>query len=313
MPKGMILAAGLGERLRPLTEWLPKPLLPVANQPVMLQGVRRLQAAGVTEICANLSYKPSEIRQAFGDGSAWGVRLQWTQESELLGTAGGMKNAQHLLQDDVIVLIAGDAMLDIDLTPLIEKHRSTKAIATIGTLRVEDCSQYGVVVTRDDGRILRFQEKPKPGTEISKQANTGIYIFSHAVLELIPDGVFFDFAHDVFPQLLERDMPFYAFEVNGYWTDIGNPRAYLQANLDYLGRRAKIEGRGESVDGNLIGEGARVDGARLTRCVVGSKASIPAGSELTDCVVWAGTTLPEPAELSRAILTPFGLHAVNQA
>jgi len=308
MPKGMVLAAGLGKRLRPLTKWMPKPLLPVANVPVMAQGISRLRAAGITEVCVNVSYKAPDIQNVFGDGSSLGVSLHWSVETKLLGTAGGMKNAEHFLRDDLVVIIPGDAALDVDVTRVIELHKSREATATIGTLRVSDPSQYGVVVTDADNRVLKFQEKPPPGTEISNDANTGIYVFDPRVFELIPPGAFFDFAKGVFPILLEEGLPFYACPVTGYWTDIGDPRAYLQANLDFLAGRLVIQGEGEWVGSGYVGTGARVSGVELERCVVGPDSCIAEGSHLAECVVWPGTVVSDAMNLRSAILTPYGTH-----
>lgn len=302
----MILAAGVGERLRPITEWLPKPLLPVANLPVAVQGLRRLAAAGIEDVCMNACYRADDIQRELGDGRRHGVRIHWSVEDRLLGTAGGMKRVESVLRDDLTVVIAGDALLDVDLTPLIETHLEKGALATIGTLSVADPSQYGVVLTSPDGRVLQFQEKPAAGTQISNQANTGIYVFSPAVFDLIPSSGSCDFARDVFPVIIDDDLPMYASPVSGYWTDIGNPAAYLAANMDYLGGRVGIEGAGELIDGSLIGAGAHVDDARLVDCVVGAGAVLSARTSLTDCVVWPDTTLDEVIEVSECVITPWG-------
>ncbi|HEX2951368.1 MAG TPA: nucleotidyltransferase family protein, partial [Armatimonadota bacterium] len=223
MPKGMILAAGRGTRLGPLTAYIPKPLLPVANRPVMSQGIHCLHRLGIETICANVSYHGQQIIETFHDGRAQDVTLHWSHETEPTGTAGGMKGMQHILGDDTVVVIAGDAMLDVDLAPVLAAHQANGAFVTLATFHVEDPSQYGVVVTDPLGRVVRFQEKPAPGTEISRQANTGIYVFDPGIFDLIPAGQFYDFALNVFPEVLRRRLPFYAVPVEGYWTDIGNP------------------------------------------------------------------------------------------
>lgn len=311
MLRGMILAAGRGTRLNQLTDVVPKPLLPVANRPVMAQGIGCLHRLGIREICVNVSYRADQIMDAFGDGHDEDVRLHWSIEEEPTGTAGGMKRLQSRLCDDRVVLIAGDAMLDVDLTPLLAAHIAHRAFATLATTPVAHPSLYGVVVSEPDGRIDRFQEKPAPGTEISHQANTGIYIFEPGIFDLIPAGEFCDFALHVFPEILRRNLPFYAFPVHGYWTDIGNPGDYLNANMDFLAQRIHAQGCGEWVDGNFIACLAEVDGAQLTNCVIGEGAIIPAGSELTQCVVWPGTTLSEPRQLTNVIFTPHGNFQVD--
>lgn len=306
-----MLAAGRGTRLGPLTDTLPKPLLPVANTPVMAHGIACLRRLGITEICANVCYRGEQIIAAFDDGSACDVRLHWLFEQEANGTAGGMKGMQQRLGGDRVVVIAGDALLDIDLTPLYAAHCAKGAFVTLATVPVTDPSIYGVVVTEDDGRIRSFQEKPAPGTEISRQANTGIYIFEPGIFEMIPAGGFCDFALNIFPEILRRGLPFYAFPVQGYWTDIGNPGDYLRANLDYLDGRIRIEGAGERIGDILIGAGAVTEGSRLSRCVVGEGAVLPPGCELTECVVWPGVHLDEPLALTSAVITSQGCYRVE--
>ncbi len=306
MTKGMMLAAGRGTRLGPLTDAMPKPLLPVGNVPVMAHGIACLRRLGITEISANVSYLGEQILDAFDDGAAHGVRVQWLYEATASGTAGGAKRMQRLLGRERIVIIAGDAMLDLDLAPLLAAHEAHGAVASLATIPVDDPSQYGVVVTDAQGRILRFQEKPAPGTEISRQANTGIYVFEPAVFERIPPDTCYDFAFDVFPELLARGLPFYAVPVAGYWTDIGNPGDYLQANLDLLAGRIRVDGRGQRRGDSLVAEDAAVDGVELAQSVVGGGATLAPGSRLSQCVVWPRTVLTAPASFTRTVLTPHG-------
>ncbi len=310
MPKGMMLAAGRGTRLCPLTDYIPKPLLPVANLPVMAYGLQALRRLGITEICSNVSYRADQILAIFGDGGAHGVKLHWSIEQEPTGTAGGMKGMQTYLDSDLVVVIAGDAMLDLDLRPLLAGHRERGAFATLATVPVRDPSQYGVVVTDSEYRIISFQEKPAPGTEISRQANTGIYIFDPGIFDLIPAGEFTDFALNVFPRILQLGLPFYAIPVTGYWTDIGNPGDYLQANLDYLAGRIKVEGRGSRYCGNLVGANTITDDALLDGCTVGDGASLSRGCVLTNTVIWPGTVITTPMRLSSAVLTPNAAYSV---
>lgn len=308
----MILAAGRGTRLGPLTDMLPKPLLPVANRPVMERGLACLHHVGVREVGINVSYRGAQIMETFGDGSAHGVTIHWAMEEEPTGTAGGLKGAQPYLDDDLVIVIAGDAMLDVDLTPLLAAHRAHDAFASLGTIAVEDPSQYGVVVTDADRRVVSFQEKPAPGTEISRLANTGIYLFHPKIFELIPANTFHDFALNVFPEILARRLPFFAFPVEGYWTDIGHPGEYLRANLDYLqGGITRHAGRGETSGTNLIGDDAGVEDATLEHCVIGERVVLPAGTTLTECVVWPDTRLTVPLTLRHAVLTPQGVYGIH--
>ncbi len=311
MPNGMMLAAGRGTRLGPLTDMLPKPLLPVANVPVMTQGLRALRAVGIRTVGVNVCYRGEQIMDAFGDGTAHDMALHWSVEQDATGTAGGMKRLQPLLENDLVVVVAGDAMLDVDLAPLLAAHRAAGAFASLATLAVDDPSRYGVVVADGDGRIQAFQEKPAPGAEISRQANTGIYCFNPAIFDFIPAGTVIDFALHVFPRLLAAGLPFYAFPARGYWTDVGNPGDYLQANLDFLDGRIRIVGDGRRAGTNFLAINAVVDGAILDRCVVGPRATVPPGTRLTACVVWPDTVLPDALTLDHAVLTPHGIYAIE--
>ncbi|MHB9023152.1 MAG: nucleotidyltransferase family protein [Armatimonadota bacterium] len=312
MAKGMILAAGLGTRLGPLTQHVPKPLLPVANRPVMSYGLQCLAALGITDICANVSYLADHLLATFGDGSTLGARLHWLVEDEPSGTAGGMKGMERYLEDDRIVLIAGDAMLDVNLAPLLRAHEEHGSFASLATIPVEDPSCYGVVVTDEDHRIVRFQEKPAPGTEISRQANTGIYIFEPDIFDLIPAGKFRDFALHIFPEILRLGLPFHAFPVDGYWTDVGNPGEYLRANMDFLHGGIHVAGCGERNAENLICGSADCTNSTLSDCVIGDNVTLPAGSALSRCVVWSETSLVEPLSLENGIITPWGVYAVRE-
>ncbi|MHB9131478.1 MAG: nucleotidyltransferase family protein [Armatimonadota bacterium] len=301
MLNGMILAAGYGTRLSPLTRYIPKPLFPVGNRPVMAYGIDCLRSAGVFTIAINVSYQAQQIEGAMTTLFGHHVDLRWVFEQAPTGTAGGFKKAQQVFAGSPVILIAGDAMLHADLTPLIHAHQRSGAFASLATVTVDDPSSYGVVLTDTLGRIQQFQEKPAPGTELSHRVNTGIYLFEPGIFDLIPAERFCDFALDVFPEILRRGLPFYAFPLDGYWKDIGNLADYLQANSDDLGRRIGYRWR----DGNLISPSAQVEGARLENCVVGDHANICQGCALTSCVVWPETQLDTPMILDSAVVSPW--------
>jgi mannose-1-phosphate guanylyltransferase/mannose-1-phosphate guanylyltransferase/phosphomannomutase len=248
--RAMILAAGLGTRLRPLTLEMPKPMVPVAGRPVMEHIIELLHRHGFSEVIANLSYLPEQIRERFGDGSAFGVNLEYREEQELLGTAGGVRNCADFLTgaggaaDDSFLVISGDALTDIDLGRMREFHDSHEGIATLALKRVDDPSQLGVVIVGADGRIQGFQEKPDPAEALSDLANCGIYMFRSAIFDYFPapgesrlagpddPPGFADWALDVFPALLENDVPFYGHEIDGYWNDIGSLEELERGNED---------------------------------------------------------------------------------
>jgi mannose-1-phosphate guanylyltransferase len=340
--RAMILAAGLGTRLRPLTYVMPKPVAPVLNRPIVAWIADLLAGHGFREVVANLSYLPEQIRDALGDGSGFGLEVTYSEEPEPLGTAGGVGKVRDFLSEtDSFLIISGDALTDVDLSGMRAAHEANVArgaIATLATKRVDDTSQFGVSITDEDGRIHGFQEKPDPAEALSDLANCGIYMFSSAIFEHFPppgqksragdddqpDG-FVDWALDVFPALLEGDVPFYSHEIDAYWNDVGSVGEFVQGNLDALTGGVGIEPRAEQVsDGVYAGEGSDLDGVKVkppvligSGCQVGAGANLHgpvvvgdgcrlgAGAMLRDCVV-----LPR-AEVPAGALVVGGLYGVE--
>jgi len=331
----MVLAAGLGTRLRPLTFDLAKPMVPVLNRPVMEHILRLLARHDFTETIANLHWFPELIEERFGDGTSCGVSLSYSKEEALLGTSGGVRNVADFLGDEFLI-ISGDALTDLDLTAMREFHESHDGIATLATKRVTDTSQFGVAITDSEGRISGFQEKPDPSEALSDLANCGIYMFRKEIFDFFPspgtslaakegdpEG-FADWAMDVFPRLLEGDVPFYSHEIDAYWNDIGNLAELRESTVDALTGAVQVEQVGEIVDGYRsgepegdegklegpvllgpgceIGEDVRIDGP----AVIGDGAKIGAGSRLRDVIVLPGAELPEKSVLIGAILGARG-------
>jgi mannose-1-phosphate guanylyltransferase len=325
--RAMVLAAGLGTRLRPITFDMPKPMVPVLNRPVMEHILRLLARHGFTETIANLHWFPGLITDHFGDGSDFGVSLSYSFEDQLLGTSGGVRNAADFLGDSFLI-ISGDALTDIDLAAMRDFHESHDGIATLATKRVLDTTQFGVAITDAEGRIGGFQEKPEPSEALSDLANCGIYMFRREVFDFFPepgtskaasagdpDG-FADWAMDVFPRLLESDVPFYSHEIDRYWNDIGNLVELREGNFDALTGAVEVERVGEIVDGFRsgepqgdegklagpvllgpdceLGDDVRIDGP----AVIGDGARIGAGSRLRDVIV-----LPRAEVPARSVLT----------
>jgi mannose-1-phosphate guanylyltransferase len=296
----MLLAAGLGTRLRPLTYEVPKPLVPVLGTPVMEHIVRLLAAHGFDDVISNLHYFPEQIEKRFGNGSPWGVRLSYSYEEELLGTAGGVRNVRDHFGDETFLIISGDALTDIDLTALWNAHRERGGIATLSLKRVDDPSQIGVVILGDDGRIQGFQEKPEPAEALSDLGNCGIYVMEPEIFDYFPETPFVDWALDVFPALLAQDVAFYGHEISEYWNDIGNIREFRQGNFDAIGGEVRVEieaGRlNPAVDGIeeppvYVGEGCKIGaGVRLTGpLVLGDRCTVGEGAAIRDSVLWPGT------------------------
>jgi len=331
--RAMILAAGLGTRLRPITYEMPKPMVPVLNRPVMEHIIELLSRHGFTEVIANLHWFPELIRERFGDGSRFGVELSYSEEEALLGTAGGVRKAADFLGEDFLV-ISGDALTDIDLAAMREFHASHNGIATLATKQVADTSQFGVVIIGSDGRVQGFQEKPDPAEALSNLANCGIYMFRGEIFDFFPaEGEskaagpddppgFADWALDVMPALLDGDVPFYSHEVDAYWNDIGNLGELWRSNMDAVSGEVDIDpGVPEVADGVRAGEGTDLAGAEVEPpalfgpgveleadvrvdgpAVIGDGSRIGAGARIKESVLLPGTEVAPAAVLAGGIV-----------
>jgi NDP-sugar pyrophosphorylase family protein len=295
--KAMILAAGEGTRLRPLTLALPKPMVPLANTPLLVRTIRLLAAQGVKEIAINLYHRPDAIRQALGDGSAFGVRLHYSDEPTLLGTAGGVKKMARFL-DETFLVLYGDNLYHADFSPLKAFHRERNAVATLATFEAANPSACGLIAIDAAGRVVRFQEKPPPEQVFTNQANAGVYVLEPEILERIPDGVPYDFGRDVFPTLLAaRPGAIVARSLGGYLQDTGTVSAYRQANWDLL------EGAAGAPESGLSAEAAISADAGLTgRNVVGAGCVVKSGARLHESILWDGVIVSEGASVRGAIL-----------
>ncbi|WLD92072.1 sugar phosphate nucleotidyltransferase [Alkalihalobacillus sp. AL-G] len=231
--KGVIMAGGKGTRLRPLTCNLPKPMVPILEKPVMEYAIELLKRYKVTEIAVTVHYLPEHIKQYFGDGSQFGVQLHYFEETTPLGTAGSIKNAEPFL-DEQFIVISGDALTDFNLQDGIDFHNQKDALATIFMKQVESPLEYGVIMTDDQDRIIRFLEKPSWNEVFSDTVNTGIYILEPEVFRYLTKGVPTDFSKDLFPLLMKENKGLYGFEADGYWSDIGSLNQYRKSHEDFL-------------------------------------------------------------------------------
>jgi mannose-1-phosphate guanylyltransferase len=322
----MVLAAGLGTRLRPLTYEIAKPMVPVLDRPVMAHIVDLLDRHGFEEVIANLHYFPDPIREYFG------ARLSYRFEEELLGTAGGVRGCAEFLGEDSFLVISGDALTDIDLTAFAARHRETGGVATLAVKKVADTREYGVVLHDRDGRITGFQEKPAPDEALSDLGNCGIYMFRSTIFDYFPQRPFVDWAKDVFPVLLENDVPFHIHEVREYWNDVGSLGELRQGTFDALrgGLRLRVDGEevapgvivaGVDGDGGPLRADVQVDGpawigrdvqlgagARLMGPVVlGDGARIGARAQLRESIVFPGTEIADDAIVIGAIAGHGGI------
>lgn len=308
--KAMVLAAGLGTRLKPITYGIPKPMVPVIDRPVMAHLLGLVERHGFDGAVANLHYFPDTIREYFGDGSAFGVDLQYNFEPELLGTAGGVRAVRDHFGDEPFLIISGDALTDIDLTALVERHRASGGVATLTVKRVPDTREYGVVLHDSDGRITGFQEKPDPAEALSDLGNCGIYVFSPEIFDYFPESDFVDWAQDVFPVLLENDIPFYIHEIEEYWNDVGSLGELRSGTFDALTGALDlgIAGTG-SPDGVFAADASVLDAAELVEgpVWVGEGASIGEGAKLLGPVVIGdGATVGTGAAVRDSIVFPGG-------
>src|SRR5512140_374101 len=285
--KTVIMAGGFGTRLRPLTANTPKPMVPLANKPMMHHIVNLLKRHGLTDLISSLFFFPDAITSYFGDGSRFDVTMSYARADADYGTAGSVRNATYGMHDRVMV-ISGDVLTDFDLSAAIRYHEERKAKATIVLTHAKNPLQFGVVITREDGKISRFLEKPTWGEVFSDTINTGIYILEPEVLEMIPYREEYDFSKDLYPLLLRQDAGLYGYIAEGYWRDIGNLNEYQDAHIDALGGAVKVQFPGKQ-DGPLsIGEGTALDKTSVKisgRVVIGRNCTIGKGAILANVVI----------------------------
>jgi NDP-sugar pyrophosphorylase family protein len=321
--KAMILAAGVGSRLDPLTRNVPKPLVPILNRPVMEYLVELLKKHGFTDIMVNLHYLGDEIENYFGDGKKWGVNIHWSREERLWGDAGSVKRVEEFFKDDTFIVIGGDDLTDMDLTKLVKTHKDKGALSTIALSLVDDPSEYGIVLMNEDSRITRFLEKPKGEVIFSNTANTGVYVFEPQIFDMIPRGTFYLFGKQVFPMLLEQKQPLYGHLTAAYWKDVGNLKVYQQTHIDVLEGRVnapmpfkevrKYTWMGENVEIDdtaevgypvAIGNNVRIlAGARvLENTVIGNNCAVEEGATVKDSILWDGAVVMRGTHLERCVV-----------
>ena len=321
--KAMVLAAGVGSRLEPLTSQVPKPLVPIANRPVMEHILALLKTHGITEVMSNLHYQPDKIQNHFGDGAKFGMNLHFHHEKELSGDAGGVRACKAFLQDSTFIVLMGDLLTDANLNEVIARHKEKKALATIAIKQVDDVSNFGVVLTNEKGFITGFQEKPKPAEALSNHASTGIYILEPEVFKYIPASGSYGFGRQLFPLLVEKGLPVLAVPIDQYyWSDVGTIHQYRLSNFaalnheanivlagkeesfGYVDTTAKISGQA-NIEGKLligkhsqIGPGVTIKGNVL----IGDNCNIKANAHLEDTIVWSGSTIGTDAQLTDCVV-----------
>lgn len=315
--QAVILAGGKGTRLRPLTVYTPKPIVPVMNKPFLLYQIEILRRAGITDITLSLSYQPDKIELVLGDGSDFGVNLRFITEPNPLGTGGAYRFAADEIRETTVVL-NGDILTDIDIAKVLEFHKRRGAEATLVLAPVEDPSRYGLVETNSDAEILRFLEKPKAEDLAELNVNTinaGIYVLEPTILDLIKMGENHSFEYEVFPKILELDKPFFGYIMDDeYWRDIGTPASYLDAHRDFLDGTIKgfeIDRSSNSDIATAAAVGATSvigsdcvikPNAQVINSVIGPGVHIEEKAVVENSIVWAHTRIATSAEINDAII-----------
>ena len=294
--KAMILAAGYGERLWPLTADRTKPALPVLGKPLVGYVAEYLAGFGINQVVVNLHHHPNSVRQALGDGSQFGVQLAYVHEPIILGTSGALDNARALLEDDTFVVVNGKLITDIDLNAALREHREQKALATLVLRRNERFERFSFVEIRD-GLVRRFAGMPSLDSWKSDDAPlmfTGIHIIEPRIFDYIPPGVFSDSVIDVYPQAIAKGERIVGYVGEGMWYELSTLQRYLDISLALLQREGRdvYEGantsidRGAEVRDSILWDNVNVDGgAALRRTILGDGVQVRSGESFRDCVV----------------------------
>jgi mannose-1-phosphate guanylyltransferase/phosphomannomutase len=338
--QAVIMAGGTGANLHSLTADTSKPMTPVFSRPVMDHLIEHLAKHDIRNIIVVTSSHGRDIVDYFDDGYKWGVNIRYSIEHTPMGTAGGVKELQPIL-DSTFLVISGDTITDVDLDAAIDYHRTKSAMATIVTHEVDDPTEYGVVGMSDDGHVTRFFEKPKSDDVFSKTVSTGIYVLEPEALSSIPYDTPYDFGRELFPRLLRNMEPIYGVSLPGYWCDIGSFAQYRKVHFDALTSKVDLNISGTQVEEGVwlsencevhptvrlsaplfVGEGAEVrrnvdmggltvvgnetlvdEGASLLRSIVGSGAVIGRASKVRDCVIGSGYHLSDHGDVHNRVVT----------
>lgn len=320
--KALIMAAGYGTRLEPLTIAVPKPMIPIVNVPCMQHNIELLKRYGFTNLVTNIHYHPEQIQNYFGDGFELGVNLTYSFEEKLLGTAGGVKKMGRLADvKETFLILSSDALTDINLDKIVAFHREKKALITIALAEVVDVTQFGVVITDDNDKITGFQEKPKQEEAKSKMVNAGIYVMEPEVLEMIPDG-FYDFGKELFPKLMADKAAVYGYPMVEYWSDVGGLEKYIESSYDamrgmvrvripgkkaarstWLGKRANIDPSARFEGAVIVGDSCKIGkDVYIKDSVIGDKCVIGDGAIITGSVLWSDCLIEPDANINQSVV-----------
>ena len=319
--QAVILVGGEGKRMRPITSRTPKPVTPLVERPFIAYILDNLVRHGVERAIFSSGYLAEAIEAAIGDGSAYGLRVDYVREAEPLGTAGAIANCADVLDDGPLFVFNGDVLSDVDLTAMAAAHAARRGAATICLTEVEEPSRYGLVLLNEDHLVTEFIEKPSTWLGPAL-INAGVYVLDREVLDLVPRGVEFSIERGVFPRLA-GDEALYGFTDAGYWRDIGTPESYLEAHFDvlegavrtavseqldtrdlYVALSAKVAPDALLVPPVFVGDGAVVEaGSRVgPRSVLGAGARVQRGARVSESVIQAGSVIGAHAHVERSVL-----------
>jgi mannose-1-phosphate guanylyltransferase len=333
MAQGILLVGGMGTRLLPLTRTVPKPMLPVAGLPVTEHQLAIAKRAGITSIVLATSYLSDVFVPYFGDGSKWGMQLQYAFETEPLGTAGAIGNAAHLLNSsESIVIFNGDVLSSHDLAGQIRMHESLDADVTLHLTHVDDPRAFGCVPIDENGRVTGFLEKME--NPITNTINAGCYVFSPRVIDRIPEGKVVSIEREVFPAIIHENRKIYGFIDDSYWLDIGTPTALLKGSRDIVAglangaaldcaktehrsteyvamSGAKIEEGAQITGGSAIGRNVRIlAGARIDGSIICDDVAIFMGARIQRSFVAAHTTVSADADIYDSYVAEDGIFSL---
>lgn len=309
------MAGGFGTRIQPLTNSIPKPMLPVINKPMMEHIIKSLKTAGIEEFIILLYFMPEVIKEYFKDGKKLGVTIRYVVPDDDYGTAGAVKCAQEYLKDDSFIIVSGDLVTDFDFKHIIDYHHHKRSRLTIALTPVENPLDFGVVIAGSDGKIEKFLEKPSWGEVFSDTINTGIYILEPEILDWIPKEENYDFGKDLFPALMNAKITLWGLSVNGYWRDVGNPHSYRDLHDDILNEKIHLHVNSRHFLINHNDETIKITGkvivgknvhigkdVKLHNVVIGDNAFIDNGCHISDSVLWNHVELKSGVHLNNAVI-----------
>jgi NDP-sugar pyrophosphorylase family protein len=311
--KAMILAAGFGTRLRPLTQTVPKPMVPVMNRPLLERTIELLRSANILDIAVNVHHLPEEVIAHFGDGSSFGVNLHFSREEKILGTAGGIKAVQGFLEGGTFLVINSDIIVDIDLNQVLEFHRERGSCLTLVVREDDSPKKYDPIEIQQDGRIVHFvgASSMQVSDNTKRVMFTGIQIMEPEIFSRIPEGKFCGTTEDVFPEMIEEGLPVFGYLHRDYWIDMGNREQYLKVHKDALDGKiilktglTKIPEGSSIVPPVLMGEGCMIEpGARIgPNVVLGNGCHVKKNAVVENSVLWDGVTVGSDCTVRQSIL-----------